>query len=177
MSIDTDQVTVGVPTTLTILATGFDEEPTPEIGEIIIQGKGREKARLDFMGVDPMVSRQTSIVNGRRSDSVFVRYAYRYRLVVDQEGTFQIPTIQVTQGETSVTSRPARLQVTVPPTTPEMAIALDMPKSTVWIGQTIPLNIDIFLQRDIGDLNVVVPLFDEFPVSPRTNTSGGQLPS
>ena len=43
LSIDTDQVTVGVPTTLTILATGFDEEPTPEIGEIIIQGKGREK--------------------------------------------------------------------------------------------------------------------------------------
>ena len=35
-------------------------------------------------------------------------------------------------------------------------------------------HIDIFLQRDIGDLNVVVPLFDEFPVSPRNNKTGGQ---
>ena len=46
-----------------------------------------------------------------------------------------------------------------------MAIELDMPKRAVWVGETIPLNIDVYLQRDIGDLSVVVPL-DEFPVQP-----------
>ncbi len=149
LSIDTEQIVVGVPTTLTILATGFEEDPTPEIGKIVVQGKGKKNVRLDFIGVDPMVSRQTSIVNGRRSDSIFVRYAYRYRLVVDQEGTFQIPQISVTQGAVSVTSRPARLQVIEAPTTKDMEIALDIPSSSLWVGQNVPINIDIFLQRDI----------------------------
>ena len=60
------------------------------------------------------------------------------------------------------------------PTTPEMAIELDIPTDNVWVGQTIPLNIDVYLQRDIGDLNVVVPLFDEFPVQPSASAKGTQ---
>ena len=152
-----------VPTVLTVLATGFEEEPTPEVGEIAIQGRHRDSVRLDFLGVNPMVSRQTSIINGRRSDSLNVRYAYRYRLMVQKEGEYQIPTVQVTQNDRSATSAPGRFSVKEASTTPEMAIELNIPKETVWVGQTIPLNIDVYLQRDIGDLTVVVPLFDEFP--------------
>lgn len=166
LNIDTEQIIVGVPTVLTVLATGFEESPTPEIGEWGIQGRNRDAVKVDFLGVDPMVSRQTSIINGRRTDSVNVRYAYRYRLMADKEGSYQIPTIQVTQGDTSATSRPGRFTVTEAPTTSEMAIELSVPTDTVWVGQTIPLNIDVYLQRDIGDLSVVVPLFDEFPVQP-----------
>ena len=166
LNIDNNQIIVGVPTVLTVLATGFEEDPAPEVGEWSIQGRNRGDVRVDFLGVDPMVSRQTSIINGRRSDSVTVRYAYRYRLLVDKEGDYQIPTIQVTQGDVSATSRPGRFKVTEAPTTPEMAIELGIPSETVWVGQTIPLNIDVYLQRDIGDLSVVVPLFDEFPVQP-----------
>ena len=90
LSIDSNQIIVGVPTILTVLATGFEEEPAPEVGEIAIQGRNRDSVRLDFLGVDPMVSRQTSIINGRRTDSVNVRYAYRYRLMVMKEGEYQI---------------------------------------------------------------------------------------
>ncbi len=166
LNIDTEQIIVGVPTVLTVLATGFEENPTPEIGDWGIQGRNRDAVQVDFLGVDPMVSRQTSIINGRRMDSVNVRYAYRYRLMAEKEGTYQIPTIQVSQGGTSATSRPGRFTVTEAPTTSEMAIELSVPTDTVWVGQTIPLNIDVYLQRDIGDLSVVVPLFDEFPVQP-----------
>ena len=174
LSIDSNQIIVGVPTILTVLATGFDEEPAPEVGEIAIQGRNRDSVRLDFLGVDPMVSRQTSIINGRRTDSVNVRYAYRYRLMVMKEGEYQIPTVQVTQEDRSATSGPGRFSVKEAPTTPEMAIELDIPKQNVWVGQTIPLNIDVYLQRDIGDLNVVVPLFDEFPVQPSSAVNGSQ---
>ena len=111
LSIDSKQIIVGVPTVLTVLATGFEEEPTPEIGEITIQGRHRDAVDVDFLGVDPMVSRQTSIINGRRTDSVNVRYAYRYRLMVNQEGEYQIPTVQVTQDDASATSVPGRFVV------------------------------------------------------------------
>ena len=164
LSIDSKQIIVGVPTVLTVLATGFEEEPTPEVGEISIQGRHRDAVDVDFLGVDPMVSRQTSIINGRRTDSVNVRYAYRYRLMVNHEGEYQIPTVQVTQDDVSATSVPGRFVVKEAPKTADMAIELDMPKRSVWVGETIPLNIDVYLQRDI-DLNVVVPLFDEFPVA------------
>ena len=174
LSIDSNQIIVGVPTVLTVLATGFEEEPTPEVGEIMIQGRHRDAVDVDFLGVDPMVSRQTSIINGRRTDSVNVRYAYRYRLMVNQEGEYQIPTVQVTQDDVSATSAPGRFVVKEAPKTAEMAIELDMPKRSVWVGETIPLNIDVYLQRDIGDLSVVVPLFDEFPVQPNSSVKGTQ---
>ena len=174
LNIDNNQIIVGVPTVLTVLATGFEEDPAPEVGEWSIQGRNRDAVQVDFLGVDPMVSRQTSIINGRRSDTVNVRYAYRYRLMVDKEGDYQIPTIQVTQGDVSATSRPGRFKVTEAPTTPEMAIELEIPSTTVWVGQTIPLNIDVYLQRDIGDLSVVVPLFDEFPVQPSSTEATTQ---
>ena len=134
------------------------------MGEIAIQGRNRDSVRLDFLGVDPMVSRQTSIINGRRTDSVNVRYAYRYRLMVMKEGEYQIPTVQVTQADRSATSG-GRFSVKEAPTTPEMAIELDIPKENVWVGQTIPLNIDVYLQRDIGDLSVVVPCLMSFRFS------------
>ena len=106
------------------------------------------------------------IVNGRRSDSTFVRYAYRYRMVVEQEGNFQVPSIQVTQDDVSATSSPGTFRVTEAPTSSEMAIALELPTESVWVGQTIPLNVDLFIQRDLADLIIVVPLFDLFPVQP-----------
>ena len=109
LSIDTEQVIVGIPTILTVVATGFEEEPTPEVGDFAVQGKHRDAVRLSFMGVEPMVSRQTSIINGRRSDNVIVRYAYRYRMVVDKEGRFQVPSIQVKQGDVSATRSEERL--------------------------------------------------------------------
>jgi hypothetical protein len=166
VSLESDKVIVGIPTILTVVATGFEESPTPEIGDFRIQGRNRDAVQLDFMGVDPMVSRQTSIVNGRRSDATFVRYAYRYRMVVEQEGNFQVPSIQVTQGSVSATSAPGTFRVTEAPTSSEMAIALELPEDSVWVGQTIPLNVDLFIQRDLADLNIVVPLFDLFPVQP-----------
>lgn len=164
VSLDADQVIVGIPTVLTVVATGFEESPTPEIGDFTIQGRNRDTVQIDFMGVEPMVSRQTSIVNGRRSDSTFVRYAYRYRMVAEKEGNFQVPSIQVTQGNVSATSAPGTFRVTEAPTSSEMAIALELPEESVWVGQTIPLNVDLFIQRDLADLNIVVPLFDLFPV-------------
>lgn len=174
LSIDSNQIIVGVPTVLTVLATGFEEGETPEVGEISIKGRHRDAVRVDFLGVDPMVSRQTSIINGRRTDSVNVRYAYRYRLMVTKEGEYQIPTVQVTQDDVSATSAPGRFAVKEAPTTPEMAIELEIPKESVWVGQTIPLNVDVYLQRDIGDLTVVVPLFDEFPIHPVSTTNASQ---
>ena len=174
LSIDSNQIIVGVPTVLTVLATGFEEEPTPEVGELTIQGRNRDSVQVDFLGVDPMVSRQTSIINGRRTDSIDVRYAYRYRLMVNAEGNYQIPTVQVTQGEVSATSSPGRFSVKEAPTTSDMAIELTLPEETVWVGQTIPLNVDVYLQRDIGDLNVVVPLFDELPIKPASNVTAQQ---
>ena len=174
LSIDSNQIIVGVPTVLTVLATGFEEEPTPEVGELSIQGRNRDAVQIDFLGVDPMVSRQTSIINGRRSDSIDVRYAYRYRLMVNAEGEYQIPTVQVTQGDVSATAAPGRFSVKEAPTSSDMEIELTLPEETVWVGQTIPLYVDVYLQRDIGDLNVVVPLFDELPVQPASDVTAQQ---
>ena len=48
---------------LTILASDFEEEPVPEVAEFIIDG-----CDVQFLGVDPQISRQVSIVNGQFSN-------------------------------------------------------------------------------------------------------------
>ena len=79
LKIDSNQVSAGIPTVLTVLATGFEEDPTPEIGTWSIQGRNRDSVQVDFLGVEPMVSRQTSIINGRRTDWPGITLSLQHR--------------------------------------------------------------------------------------------------
>ena len=169
LQVQREELMVGVPFVLTVLATDFEEGSTPQVSDWSIEG-----LQIDYLGVEPNVSRRTSIINGHRRDDVDVRYAFQYRILASKKGTYKIPNIIVTQDDLSAQSNPAQFSVQEAPISNDMAIELLLPSKDVWVGQTIPLEINVFLLRDIGDLDIIVPLFDLLPVEAPQNIANTQ---
>lgn len=165
ISLDREELLVGVPFGLVITATGFAENPQPEIDEFQISG-----ASVSLVSVQPSVSRQISIVNGRRSMSEDVRYVYKYAVQTTDSGSYTVPPITARQGTTQATSAGGKFTVQEPKTTNDFAIEVVLEDTTLWLGQKVPVYIDLFLKRDVGDLDLLLPLLDVVDISPTENS-------
>ncbi|GAB4569191.1 MAG: hypothetical protein Tsb0020_23230 [Haliangiales bacterium] len=149
-------VYAGLPFVLAVSATGFEPEPEPEISELEIAG-----AEVTYLGVSPNVTSTISISGGRRVESRRVEYVYRYRIEASRAGTYAVPAITVTQGQTQAASPPRRFQATEVPVTDEMQIALGLPERPVWVGESFDLTVDWLLRREPSDMNFSIPLLDD----------------
>ena len=148
----------GLPFVLTVLATDFEEEPVPEVADFQIDG-----CEVQFLGVDPQISRQMTIINGQFSESKEVKYAYRYRVLAGKKGSYEVPPISVTQDSTARTTSPSRFTVQEVPNTADMEIHLSFEEGQYWVGQEIPVFVDLYLRKDIAEQEISVPMFDLFP--------------
>lgn len=158
LRVQQDKLYSGLPFVLTILASDFEEEPVPEVAEFKIHG-----CDVQFLGVEPQISRQVSIVNGQFSEAKDVKYAYRYRVLAEKKGHYQIPSISVSQDTTVIASKTIRFSVQEVPKTSDMEIFLSFEEGQYWVGQEIPVHVDLYLRKDISNQEISVPLFDLFP--------------
>jgi hypothetical protein len=154
VSADTRRIYVGLPFDLQIAATGFDENPQPEVPELAIDG-----CEVSFAGVSPRVSRSLSIVNGRRTEHVDVTFVYRYRVTPKSARRYQVPAVEVVQGATRARSRPASFSAKSVPTTPQMKLRLSLPERPVWLGETFEMAVDWYVQADPSRPSFSIPLF------------------
>ena len=75
---------VDVPFQLELAVEGFDESPAPAQPKLEIPN-----ATVTPLGATPNVSRSIQIINGRRSDSVRVTWALRWRIEVHKAGNLR----------------------------------------------------------------------------------------
>ena len=164
LHVQQDKLYSGMPFVLTVLASDFEEEPLPEVLDFTIDG-----CEIQFLGVDPQISRQMSIINGNFSESKDVKYAYRYRILAAKKGNYQIPPVSVTQAGQTITTSKTQFSVQEVPQTSDMDIEVSFAEGTYWVGQEIPVYVDLYLRKDIADQEISVPLFDIFPARPGAN--------
>lgn len=149
----------GSPIEIQIVATGFDEEPTPEA-----TAPTPERGRLDYRGVQPSTERSIRIVNGRIHQTNEVRFVYRYRYLAAEPGLSEIGSFTVTQGANSRSTAPLRLQLRALDLSDRLRVRLDLPEERVFVGQRIPVVLEIWfdevLRENLHDYTLYVPLFD-----------------
>ena len=150
---------VGDPITIQVVASGFEEEPTPNV-----ETPKLEAGSLRFAGVSPSVSNSISIVNGKITRSKEVRFVYQYELLATRAGRVTVPAFSVSQGGTSRETRPFAFDVKRVPTTGMVELSLDLPKGPIFVGQKVPVGIELRIdreaERDLLSLTTSVPLFD-----------------
>ena len=150
---------VGDPITIQVVASGFEEEPTPNV-----ETPKLEAGSLRFAGVSPSVSNSISIVNGKMTRSKEVRFVYQYELLATRAGRVTVPAFSVSQGGTSRETRPFAFDVKRVPTTGMVELSLDLPKGPIFVGQKVPVGIELRIdreaERDLVSLTTSVPLFD-----------------
>lgn len=169
LQVESRDIYAELPFTLSLSATGFDEEPQPEPPALTIEG-----AEVTYLGVSPNVSSRISIINGRRSESRDVTFVYRWRVQVPDPGTYSVPELSLTQGDKQASSGAARFTAKGIETTADMVVRMILPERPVWVGETFDVAVEWLLRRDVRDQNFVVPLFDLDGVSVASTAVGRQ---
>lgn len=144
---------VDVPFQLELAIEGFDETPAPTQPSLELPN-----ATVTPLGATPNVSRSIQIINGRRSDSVRVTWALRWRVEVHKPGNLRVPATTVTQGSKTATAQAGEVQVDTVPIADDMKISLELPNRPVFVGETVPVTMTWTFRRQPQDQTFSVPM-------------------
>ncbi len=141
-ALDRDNIALGESATLTLSVVGNELNNPPTVPPI---------ANVNIGG--PSVSQQSSFVfNGANSQTTH-QVSYAYSLTPTQVGEYVIPAISVVIDGQPFTSQPAKLTVTkaaAPTANPKtIFLKLVIPKTEVYIGEILPLEIQLYLAEQI----------------------------
>ena len=150
---------VGTPIEIQVVASGFEEEPTPEPS---VQTPSR--GRLDLVDVQPSTSESIVIVNGRVTRTKDVRFVYRYRYLADAPGPVEIGPFTLAQAGVQRTTRTLRLQIEDLALSDRIEVRIELPEGRVFVGQRVPVALEFWLEKELQkNLHRYVlhaPLFD-----------------
>lgn len=146
-----------------------DAIPVGGYTQLTIQVNGSNRADVDLPNVDGIIlrnsgtSQSTSIVNGQVTRSAIIRIT----VLGERQGTFTVPPIPVTVNDEVIETRPLTLQVddnlaqanpnarssqrgssdslTAEDIRRIARVELDVPTDTVYIGQSVPLEVELWV--------------------------------
>ena len=135
-SLSSREAYVGAPVTLTIRVEGVQDENEPAMPEV---------DGLEFRSLGaPSWSSQVTIINGRRSDSHAVEYAWQ--VTPQREGTFTIPSITVRADGRNHATDPLRLVAVRSETGDLLFVEVQGQQRRVYVGQPLRLTLKIWLK-------------------------------
>lgn len=152
----------GLPFVLAVVVEGFDDAPPPQQPSLTVPG-----AQVSALGVDHREA-ATVIVNGRRIDQGGGTWVLKYRVEVSRGGPVNLPDLTITQGGKTATATGGRFDVEEVATSADMAIELALPQRPVYVGETVPAAIELYLRRNPNEPSINVPLLaatDKFAIT------------
>jgi len=150
---------IGVPVRLQVIAEGFEETPQPRI-----QAPEPTQGRLELTGIGPGVSTSIQIINGRMTQSKWVRFTFDYQFLTQTPGERTIGPFQVDQNGRQAGTGRLRLMIGEIPVSSRQRLRLILPAGPLILGQRVPVRLEWWSPADLrGALlnpRLTVPLFD-----------------
>lgn len=147
VSLDHDSVTLGDPITLSLKFDDISPDGPPALPNI---------SGLNFQYLGPSTSFQ--MMNGVTTSST----TYNYQVVPQHVGQFTIPGLSIRVNGQDLASSPVTLTVNKAeaPTPDELNsgnqvafLRLRMPRTHVYLGETVMANLDLYLRDDVLQIN------------------------
>jgi len=149
---------VGESIEIHVVVEGFDEDPAPSV---VVASAPRGK--LIAAGVHPSVNTSISIVNGRMKRSKKVTFTFVYQLQVDEPGPIVIGPFVVTQNDSSITSRPLRLDLEALPSSDQIFVEMEFQDTPIYVGERVPVTLRFWLtgqlRENLHQYTLRVPFF------------------
>ena len=143
---------------LQVTATGFEEDPPPEV-----RVAPPKQGRLKFAGMSPTVSSSIRILNGQISRTKDVRFVYEYRYTTGPPGDASVGPFEVSQGTTVRRGAAIRLQIVPMSSSDDIAVRLALPESPVYVGARLPVVLTLemteAIEKNLQSYSVQVPFF------------------
>ncbi|HQZ65813.1 MAG TPA: BatD family protein [Planctomycetaceae bacterium] len=134
--LSTSEAWVGIPVVLQLSisnAADYEQPIMPEIDGCDIRSAG-----------EPSQSTQTTIINGRRSDTRSV--VMQFLITPRREGTYEIPPIAMKVDGRSVTTQKLRFVATKSQTGNLLFVEIEGGKDKVFVGQPLELKLKIWIK-------------------------------
>jgi len=146
-SLESDTITLGESTTLSLTFQGTSQQPQPAIPAI-------QNLQVAYVGP----SSQVNIVNGQVSSTI----THVYNVTPSQAGDFTIPAITADVGGQKMTSPPLKLKVLKPGAPSQEAIQagnqpaflkLALPKKEIYVGEVITAELQLHVRSGIQNID------------------------
>ncbi len=135
-SLSSREAYVGVPITLRVEIADATAHEVPEIPSI-------DGLRIESMG-SPSRSSQTTIINGRRTDSESVTYAWR--VTPREVGRFVIPALDVPVNGQTQRTRSLTFVATKSETGDLLFAEVSGAEDSIYVGQALPVTLKIWVK-------------------------------
>ncbi len=141
-----------------VTATGFEEDPPPEV-----RVAPPKQGRLEFAGMSPTVSSSIRILNGQISRTKDVRFVYEYRYTAGPPGDASVGPFEVSQGVTVRRGSAVRLRIVPMSSSDDIGVRLILPESPVYVGARLPVVLTLemteAIEENLQSYSVQVPFF------------------
>ena len=141
-----------------VMATGFEEDPPPEV-----RVASPKQGRLEFAGMSPTVSSSIQIRNGQISRTKDVRFVYEYRYTAGSPGDASLGPFEVSQGATVRRGSAVRLRIVPMSASDDIGVRLVLPESPVYVGARLPVVLTLemteAIEENLQSYSVQVPFF------------------
>ena len=151
---------VGEPMIVQLQLTGFERNPEPT-SQIQTVPAG---LTAQLASVAPQVSRQMSIINGRRTTREEVSFLFNYQVRAAKPGQYTLGPFVVTQDGKQARAEAITLNFREIDEDPDMRVRLVLPSQPVFFGQRVPIRVELWVagQGTIQSVTIHSPLFDRF---------------
>ena len=151
---EASEIYAGMPFQLSVILKDVEESPQPEIEPFTI-----ENAQVSFVGVMPSIRSMMSIVNGKYTSKVEVKYVFTYNVVPESVGHYVLPTIRARQGSKEIVSRQrVSFDAADVQSSRDMRIELELPDRALWVGESFDAYINWYVRKEFSTHDFSIPI-------------------
>jgi hypothetical protein len=146
VSISSREGYVGLPLDYQITVTGSKQAEVPDLS-------GFDGFSVKYKGQSQ--STQNSFINGRRSSSVTVMFAWQ--LTPLREGILTVPSVAVDVDGKIYRTPQGTVSITPPRELKGFKLALRPESEKVYIDQAVNVDLDFYVSSEVGNLSITLP--------------------
>lgn len=147
------------PIELQVSIKDFEEEPQP-----VVETPAPATGKLRYVGVSPSVTSSMVFDGQKMTRTREVSFVFRFEFRPTRAGVAEVGPFSVTQGATTRTTPPVRLNIRQVPSSDRVGVALELPADPVYVGERVPVavefQLDKELQENLQTYTLEVPFFD-----------------
>lgn len=158
---------VGEPFELEIRVAGAEPTATPDVTALA------NAFDVTLTGSHSTSSQSIVIVNGRRQQTSFEGWVYRFRLVPREVGSIVIPPVVVAVDGVEHASNPIEVRVN-PPTPHELVgVRMSLSDDEPFVGEAVTLRVTLLLRSRFQNADISIPGFGSSFLTLETEPSAG----
>lgn len=147
------------PVEVQVRVEDFEETPQPTV-----EAPAPASGKLRYVGVSPSVTSSMVFDGQRMTRTREVSFVFRFEFRPSQPGEAEVGPFTVSQGATTRTTPPVRLNIRQVPASDRLGVALELPSDPIYVGERVPVavefRLDRTLQENLQSYTLEVPFFD-----------------